>query len=313
MHLQHWLQAHRRSAFRFRRNLPLTGLTAAMLAVCCVLTRVEPVAAQTSNQTSKSQPPVPGTAAQSPAPSGPAGDGDRSGRRVVLRFLTSNDFPPFNYLDEDGVLTGFNVDLARAICLELAVPCDVGIRAFEDLLPTLARRQTDAVIAGQLVTARALASVDFTDRYFHTPGRFVGRRDSPALEITPDGLGSKRIGVTKGTTHEAYLQAFFRDSAIQRFETQTLALDALMAGKVDLVFDDGVALVLWLNGTVSKECCELKGGPYLEPKYFGDGIAIAVAKPDWQLRGELNGALKRLKTSGRFEELVLRYFPYRVF
>ena len=248
-----------------------------------------------------------------PGAAAPAVAGEAGARRVVLRFVTTNDFPPFNYLDEDGVLTGFNVDLARAICLELGVPCDVGTRAWEDLNAALGRKQADAVIAGQLVTARALATVEFTDRYFHTPGRFVGRRDGPALEITPDGLDSRKIGVTKGTTHEAYLQAFFRDSAIQRFETQDLARDALMAGKIDLVFDDGVGLVLWLNGTLSKECCELKGGPYLEPKYFGDGIAIAVAKSDWQLRGDLNGALKRLKTSGRFEELVLRYFPYRVF
>lgn len=252
--------------------------------------------------------------AQAQAPAAAAStDAERANRRVVLRFLTTNDFPPFNYLDEDGTLTGFNVDLARAICLELSVPCDVATRTWEDLTTALQRRQGDAVIAGQLVTARALAQVDFTDRYFHTPGRFVGLRNGPQLEITPDGLEGKRIGVAKGTTHEAYLLAFFRDSAIQRFESQDLARDALMAGKVDLMFDDGVGLVLWVNGTLSKDCCELKGGPYLEPKFFGDGIAISVAKGDWQLRADINAALKRLKTSGRFEELVLRYFPYRVF
>ena len=257
---------------------------------------------------------APQASAQAPAPAASAGgDAERANRRVVLRFLTTNDFPPFNYLDEDGTLTGFNVDLARAICLELSVPCDVATRAWEDLTPALQRRQGDAVIAGQLVTARALAQVDFTDRYFHTPGRFVGLRNGPQLEITPDGLEGKRIGVAKGTTHEAYLLAFFRDSAIQRFESQDLARDALMAGKVDLVFDDGVGLVLWVNGTLSKDCCELKGGPYLEPKFFGDGIAISVARGEWQLRADINSALRRLKSSGRFEELVLRYFPHRVF
>lgn len=240
-------------------------------------------------------------------------ESDRGQRRAGLRFLTTNDFPPFNYLDEDGVLTGFNVDLARAICLEMAVPCQVTPRAWDELLPALARGQSDAVIAGHMVTARALAMVDFTDRYFFTPGRFVGRRNGPQLEVTPSGLASTRIGVAKGTTHEAYAQAFFRDSAIQSFESQELARDALASGKIDLVFDDGVSLVLWINGEASKGCCELIGGPYLEPKYFGDGIAIAVPKADIQLRGEINGALRKLRASGRFEELVLRYFPYRVF
>lgn len=251
--------------------------------------------------------------AQAPKGQLAAPEADRTQRRAGLRFLTTNDFPPFNYLDEDGVLTGFNVDLARAICLEIGVPCQVTARAWEELLPALARGQADGVIAGHMVTARALATVDFTDRYFFTPGRFVGRRNSLQLEVTPSGLASTRIGVAKGTTHEAYAQAFFRDSAIQSFESQELARDALVSGKVDLVFDDGISLVLWINGEASKGCCELIGGPYLEPKYFGDGIAIAIAKSDIQLRGEINGVLRKLRASGRFEELVLRYFPYRVF
>lgn len=250
---------------------------------------------------------------QAPKTAPGAAEPERSGRRPVMRFLTTSDFPPFNYLDEDGVLTGFHVDLARAICLEINTPCEVTARPWEELLTAVARRQGDAVIAGHMVSARAMATVEFTDRYFFTPGRFVGRRAGPPLEITPSGLSSTRIAVTKGTTHEAYLQSFFPDSAIVALETQELARDALMGAKADLLFDDGISLVLWINGEASKGCCDLKGGPYLEPKYFGDGIAIAVARNDWQLRGDLNTALRKLRASGRFEELVLRYFPYRVF
>ncbi len=234
-------------------------------------------------------------------------------RLTSLRFLTTNDFPPFNYIDESGALTGFHIDLARAICLDLSVSCQIVPLAWEALLPALRRGRGNAVIAGHMVSKRALASVDFTDRYFYTPGRFVGRRRGPELEITPNGLERRKIGVARGTTHEAYLQAFFLDSAIQRFPTQELARDALKAGKVDLIFGDGISLVLWINGEASRACCELKGGPFLEPKFFGDGIAIVVNKADRSLRAQLNASLRRLRASGRFEELVLRYFPYRVF
>jgi polar amino acid transport system substrate-binding protein len=234
-------------------------------------------------------------------------------RRVAIRFLTDSDYPPFNYFDEDSVLTGFNVDVARAICLELAAACDIQVRPWAELLPALRRGETDAVIASHAVSATALQIVDFTDRYYHTPARFAGKRDGPRLEVTPEGLEGKKIAVAKGTAHEAYLRAFFRDSSIRSFETPELARDALITGAVDLLFDDGIGLAFWLNGTASKACCEFKGGPFGEPKYFGDGVAIGVSRDDPQLKMLINAALRKIRASGRFEELVLRYFPVRAF
>jgi len=234
-------------------------------------------------------------------------------RRVVVRFLTEGDFPPFNFYDEDGTLVGLNVDLARAICMELNTACDIKVRPWGELLLALRRGEADAVIASHAVTAQALAEVDFTDRYFQTPGRFAGKRDGENLEISPETLESKRIGVAKNSPHEAFLRTFFRSSAIRTFENPDLARDALIQGQVDYIFDDGISLVFWLHGTASKRCCELKGGAYLEPKFFGDGIAIAVPKTDSQIKTLLNGALARLRANGRLDELVERYFPVKIY
>jgi polar amino acid transport system substrate-binding protein len=234
-------------------------------------------------------------------------------RRVAIRFLTESDFPPFNYYDEDNLLTGFNVDVARAICLELDVACDIQVRPWSALLPALARGEAEAVIASHRMTPNVLKVVDFTDPYYFTPARFAGKRGTGQVEITPEGLEAKRIAVAKGTAHEAYLRAFFRDSQIRVYETVELARDALVTGGADFLFDDGISLAFWLNGTASKACCEFKGGPFAEPKYFGDGIGIAIKRDDAELKAMINTALKRLRESGRYEELLLRYFPLRVF
>lgn len=234
-------------------------------------------------------------------------------RRVVIRFLTDSDFPPFNFYDEEGVLVGFNVDLARAICLELATSCDIKARPWDELFKDLNAGEADAVIAAHKVTPEAMAQVAFTERYFHTPGRFAGRKDSPDVEITPSGLDGRRIAVARGTTHEAFLKAFFRDSPLALFENADLAREALAAGKADFVFDDGMSLAFWLNGTLSRQCCEMRGGPFLEPKFFGDGIAIAVSRSDPDMRLLLDEALEKVRASGRFEELVQRYFPVRIY
>ncbi len=248
-------------------------------------------------------------AAQSP----PLADTGDLPRRSAIRFLTDSEFPPFHYYDEDGALTGFDVDMARAICLELSATCDIKVRPWEDLLPALRRGEGDAVIASQVITPQALAQVDFTDPYYHTAAWFAGLRGGAKIEATPEGIEGKRIGVVKGTAHEAYLRTFFRGSTIQAFETAELAREALSARKVDLIFDDGISLVFWLNGTLSKECCEFKGGPFFDPKFFGDGVAIAVPKNDSQLKGLINRALKRVRETGRYEELLLRYFPSRLY
>jgi polar amino acid transport system substrate-binding protein len=256
--------------------------------------------------------------AQNAAPAKPSSDAaddaaESMPRRVVIRFLTDSDFPPFDFYDEEGVLVGFNVDLARAICLELNTSCDIKARPWNELFPDLKRGEADAVIAAHKVTADALKQVAFTERYFHTPGRFVGRKNSPKVDMTPSGLDGMRIAVARGSAHEAFLKAFFRDSPLTVYDNADLARQALEKGKVDFLFGDGISLAFWLNGTLSRQCCEMRGGPFLEPKYFGDGIAIAVPKNDPDIRHLLNKGLDRVRASGRFQELVQRYFPVRIY
>ncbi len=239
--------------------------------------------------------------------------GAEQGRRVLLRFLTDADYPPFNFYDEDGILTGFNIDLARAICLELDVTCDISVRPWDKLLPALRTREADAVIAGHTVTALTIRQVDFSRRYFHTPGRFAVRRESAELKATPEGLDDVKVGVTAGTTHEAYLRAFFRSSRIRVYDNVNLAREALRTGKIDALFDDAIGLAFWLNGTSSQQCCMFNGGAFMEPKFFGDGMAIALPKGNAKLKSEIDGALQSVRDSGRFEELVSRYFPFRLY
>ena len=275
-------------------------------------------------------PPVVSAAAQSKPAASPAGaqqepaaprseDADETDRpgagrgrlyRTIIRFVTDNDYPPFNYLDDEGTLTGFNVDMARAICLELDVSCDVQPRDWKDLVPALKRGDTDAVIASLAITPRALAEVDFTDRYYFSPGRFAVRKDRhQKIEISPVGLEAKRVGVLKGSAHEAYLKAFFRDCVLQTFDQAELAHDALQAGKIDLIFGDGTHLAFWLAGTNSKGCCELRGGSFFDPAYFGDGMAVAIRKGDFELKRLVNAAIRKMRDNGQLKEILKRHFP----
>jgi polar amino acid transport system substrate-binding protein len=230
-----------------------------------------------------------------------------------LRFVTDTDYPPFHYYDEVGVLTGFNVDLAKAICEVLEVQCEIEATNWSDLFPTLDRGEADAAIASIRITAEALKEADFTSRYYATPARFVARKESELKDIRPETVEGLKIGVAKGTGHEAYLKKYFPKAAIAAFDNAEDAQKALKDGAIDLIFGDGITLTFWLNGVSSQGCCEFRGGPYLDSKYFGEGVGIAVKKGNHKLAEILSYGLEQVHASGRYEELFLRYFPMSFF
>ena len=247
------------------------------------------------------------------APSATTTDHPQQAHRTSLRFLTATDFPPFNSADEDGHLTGFNIDFARAVCVELEVSCDIKAVAWDDLLPGLKHGDGDAAIGATAATPATLTQADFTRRYYFMTAHFAVRKAGAKFEISPVGLESRKIAVVKGSSHEAYLRALFPDSRIVALVGADAARDALLKGDVDALFADGLALAFWTNGTSSKGCCELSGGGYGDQRYFGDGVAIAVHKGDVALTRQIDAAIARIIASSRYEEMLSRYFPVRLF
>jgi polar amino acid transport system substrate-binding protein len=231
----------------------------------------------------------------------------------IVRFLTETDYPPFNYAGPDGAPAGFNVDLARMICEELKVACTVQMRRFDTLISALNTNNGDAIIASIAATPEMRTRLDFSDPYYRTPARFVARRDSPIDDVRPEVLEKKKIAVVAGTAHEAYLKILFTEAELRPYQDADAARFALKRGDVDLLFGDGVSLAFWLNGTDSANCCAFRGGPYLESRFFGEGVGIAVRRGNDLLRQAFNWALFRLWERGRFTDLWLRYFPVSPF
>ena len=230
-----------------------------------------------------------------------------------IRFLTEYDYPPFNYAGADGQPSGFNVDLARAICEEIKVQCTIQARRFDTLLDALNSNAGDAIIASLAVTPEMRRRVDFSDPYYRTPARFVSRKDVEIENVRPSDLERKKVGVVAGTAHEAYLRALFTEADIQPYPGGDEARAALKRGEVDLVFGDGISLAFWLNGTDSAGCCVFRGGPFLESRYFGEGVGIAVRRGNELMRLAVNWALFRIWENGKFTDLWLRYFPISPF
>jgi polar amino acid transport system substrate-binding protein len=236
--------------------------------------------------------------------------------RLMIRFVTEEDYPPFNYLGRDGALAGFNIDLARAICAELAAQCTIQPRQWALLLPAIDRSEADAVIASHRITGDLKRAYEVSLPTHRSPARFVGRQEGGKpgeAATTVQDFAGKTVGIVGGSAHEAYLNAYFPALRLSRFEKLEAGLEAMRRGDLDLVFGDGIAIAFWLNGSESLNCCRFVGGPYTEARYFGEGAGIVMRLGNRDLRNAIDFALWRINRDGRYARLYLKHFPVPIY
>ncbi|WEX79099.1 transporter substrate-binding domain-containing protein [Sinorhizobium numidicum] len=232
-----------------------------------------------------------------------------------LRFLTTVDFPPFNFIDQSGKLSGFHVDLAREICreLEIEAKCQIQAVTYPELMPALEQGQGEAVAAGIAVTPELRQRFGFSRTFMQLPARFVVNVKGAAGVAKPADLAGKPIGIVSGTTHEAMLKAFFPEFETRPFPDRAAMLSALREGAVTAAFSDGMQLSFWVSGSLAGGCCALLEGAYFSQHFLGEGLTIMNRKAEPALTQAIDHALLALSRSGKLEEIYLRYFPNGIY
>lgn len=231
--------------------------------------------------------------------------------RNRIRFLTTADFPPFNFIDQGRRVAGFHVDLARAICNELRImdKCQLQVMPWEELKTAMATGQGDAIIAGLAINAENRQDYLFTRPFLKLPARFVRRNVASVSGDGVEALAGRRVGVLRRTAHEALLRSYFPDMKPVVYDNADFLFDGLVTGQVDAVFGDGVQLSFWLGSDAAAGCCGFFDGPYFAPAFLGEGLSIAVGRDSPELALAFDHALHALSRNGTMRELYLRYFP----
>ncbi len=230
-----------------------------------------------------------------------------------LRIGVQPADPPFIYTDSNGELRGFDIDIARALCEKIDAECRLVPTDWEDLIPSLREGRLEAVVSSLSITDKRRKLVDFTQKYYESPARFIARRDSD-IEISEAGLKGRVIGVKRGTTWEDYVTDNYQDIAdIRRYGQQEDALVDLVLGRLDLVFGDSIAnRENFLNRKVGRDF-EFVGPALSDPRWFGHGLGIAVRKRDSRLRDRLNKAIRAIRADGTYLQIQDRYFSYDIY
>ncbi|MCG8355885.1 MAG: ABC transporter substrate-binding protein [Kiloniellales bacterium] len=238
---------------------------------------------------------------------GGAGAGDK------VRIGVEGAYPPFSWVDPDGTLKGFDIDIAMALCEEIGAECELVQQDWDGIIPALLARKYDAIIASMSITEERKKKVSFTQKYHQTPAKFVRRKGS-GIEIDAASMKGKAVGVQRATIHDNFVTAEFGDAVeVKRYATQDEAYLDAVAGRVDLLLANSVAIDEGFLKTEQGQEFEFVGPDFSDPKYFGEGAGIAVRKKDDELRSKLNAAIKTILENGTYDAISKKYFDFNVY
>lgn len=241
-----------------------------------------------------------------------AGNALADSHAMSIRIGTEGAYPPFNNLEADGTLVGFDVDIAKALCDEMGAKCELVIQDWDGMIPALLAGKFDAIIASMSITEERKEKVDFSNKYYNTPPAIAIPKDSDITAATVEALAGKLLGAQSSTTHSNYAEAKLGSAGLKLYPTPDEYKLDIASGRIDAVIDDVIVLSEWLK-TDDGACCKLLGTLLPDPVINGEGAGIAIRKGEDELREKLNSAIDAIRANGKYREINDRYFSVDVF
>ncbi|CAB3389854.1 basic amino acid ABC transporter substrate-binding protein [Kyrpidia spormannii] len=217
---------------------------------------------------------------------------------VTLHVGADTTFPPFE-TEKNGQVTGFDIDLIKAIAQKENMQVDLKTMDFQGLIPALQTGDIDVAVAGITITDDRKKSVNFSDPYYHSGLSILVKKDNTTIN-GPDDLTGKTVAVKLGTTADLM---FSKKPGVnvKRFTNISDAYSELQNGGADaVVFDNPVNLNYIRTGHDNVKIV----GPLLT----GEDYGIAVRKNAPDLLQKINDGLKQVMADGTYDKLYQQYF-----
>ncbi|XHF43305.1 ABC transporter substrate-binding protein [Metapseudomonas boanensis] len=228
----------------------------------------------------------------------------------TVRIATEGAYPPFNYVDSNNQLHGFDVDIANALCAKMKVECELVAQDWDGIIPALLAKKYDAVVASMVITEERQKKVAFTDRYYRTKLAVAVAKGATVQDTRPESFKGLVVGAQSSTTQGMYAEDVFgaAGAEVKLYPSQDEANADLNNGRLDALVHDKFPLLDWLAQD-GKDCCKLLG----DIQETDDDVAIAVRQDDNVLRERLNKALAEIIADGTYKQIASRYFPFDIY
>ena len=227
-----------------------------------------------------------------------------------VRVGVEGNYPPFSRLGTDGKLSGFDIDIALAVCDRLKAECQLVQQEWDGMIPALAARKFDLIVASMTVTEERKKAVDFSDPYYDVPSRFVARSGAFKDHTAADFKG-KKIIVLRNSPRAKYLAERYKDSEVLLVNKETDVYLELAAGRGDVGFGSSVvSSEAFLKRPEGRGFAQV--GATVRLDGGAGGVGIAMRKGEDALRERVNAALKGLRADGTYKRLADKYFDFDI-
>lgn len=226
--------------------------------------------------------------------------------------IATEPYPPFSVPDASGNYTGWEIDIAKAICLQAKLDCTIVATAWDGIIPALLSKKVDVVAASLSITSDRKRVIDFSDKYYQSGASVIGSK-AANFGSTPSELDNKIIGLQAASIHVKFAKKYYPNATIKEYQSQDEANQDLYSGRIDATQADALTLESFLNSEQGKNCCDLKGMAVNDEALLGEGIGFGLRKGNPQLKQQLNDAIKTIRKNGTYEQISQSYFSFNIY
>ena len=246
-----------------------------------------------------------------------------------IRIGTEGAYPPWNAKDESGKLIGFEVELAKWLCIYMKADCTMVEQDWDGMIPGLIMRKYDAIMAGMSITDERMKTINFSQGYADEVASLAVMKGSPlegmdtpnainlstgggkakkALKTLTAALAGKTIGVQTATIHQNFLESGDVGSVkVRTYKTQDEVNLDLAAGRIDAALAAAVAFTDYAEKSGK---AVVLVGPTFSGGAFGNGVGVGIRKDDTALMKKFNAAINTARKNGKISELAIKWFGF---
>jgi lysine-arginine-ornithine-binding protein len=237
--------------------------------------------------------------------------------KMKLIVATEGAFPPYNFVDADGALQGFDVDFAKALCTKINADCEIIKQDWDGMIPGLMAKKYDLIVASMGILPDREEKIDFSIPYYQAPTALVATKDA-GLKLGADGyvdpasLAGKKIGVQRATAYETFAKEKWPGAEIVVYDSSESANLDLTGGRLDARFDDFILL----RETVLKDGAdsyERIGGTWPETAFGSKGEGIGIRKGEADLKAKVDKAILDMRADGTYKTINDKYFDFDIY